>query len=334
MNQKKLKNKENVKRSKRIIRSSLSGKIINGKEVILVEEVQDYVKKMGYVLREVNLIRANMIAVLIFAIALVFVSPYASAQISYDALNGDGAFDNLHNIDSWDKNHIGDGGYDRDTYWTYGGASSLRIYTDLANNPVQREALSTFSKNFIIEDRTYTFYLIADLLSSPLQSQSTLRVDEVYLMINEINKTAILTFAFHKNWGNVYTPEKNILKIIIEDDDGIEYLVYHNSTLANMKGIGFHNEIDVSSIINFEPKAVGLFELDLTQTNNIIFLLLFLALGTFLLYKGVVLWSGFVYVLAGSIMLFNNVNLIISIFFITIGVLIIFSPTKQKGGGI
>jgi hypothetical protein len=39
---------ENHKRSKKLIRSDLSGKIINGHSVILTEEAIDYVKKKGY----------------------------------------------------------------------------------------------------------------------------------------------------------------------------------------------------------------------------------------------------------------------------------------------
>lgn len=38
------------KRNKKLIRSDLSGKIINGKSVILTEEAIEYVKQMGYVI--------------------------------------------------------------------------------------------------------------------------------------------------------------------------------------------------------------------------------------------------------------------------------------------
>lgn len=38
-------------KSKNTIRSALSGKIINGREVILTSEAVEYVKKMGYIVR-------------------------------------------------------------------------------------------------------------------------------------------------------------------------------------------------------------------------------------------------------------------------------------------
>lgn len=37
-----------TKRNKTLIRSDLSGKVVNGKSVILTEEAIEYVKQMGY----------------------------------------------------------------------------------------------------------------------------------------------------------------------------------------------------------------------------------------------------------------------------------------------
>lgn len=41
-----------TKKKRNLIRSSLSGKIINGKEVIMAEEAEEYLKKMGYEIKK------------------------------------------------------------------------------------------------------------------------------------------------------------------------------------------------------------------------------------------------------------------------------------------
>jgi len=43
-----MKQKQKHKRNKRIVRSALTGKVINGSEVIKVNEVVEYAKKLGY----------------------------------------------------------------------------------------------------------------------------------------------------------------------------------------------------------------------------------------------------------------------------------------------
>ena len=44
-------NHKNFKRNKNLIRSALTGRIINGKECILTEEAPEYLKKMGYIVK-------------------------------------------------------------------------------------------------------------------------------------------------------------------------------------------------------------------------------------------------------------------------------------------
>jgi hypothetical protein len=60
-------NKKIIKRNKNLLRSEYSGKIINGKGAILVEEVEEYLIKKGY-----KIISPEM-KIAVFSLSITFI---------------------------------------------------------------------------------------------------------------------------------------------------------------------------------------------------------------------------------------------------------------------
>jgi hypothetical protein len=74
-------NKKNHKRNKNLIRSTLTGKIINGREAILTEEAIEYVRKMGYIVKPLSQVYAKAALLSIgFMLSLGLLIPLVSAQ--------------------------------------------------------------------------------------------------------------------------------------------------------------------------------------------------------------------------------------------------------------
>lgn len=70
------------KEKKNAVRSALTGRIINGREVILTEEALDYVKKMGYTVRppmSTLFVKNVMSSIILFLSFLLIVIPAVSA---------------------------------------------------------------------------------------------------------------------------------------------------------------------------------------------------------------------------------------------------------------
>jgi len=76
-----MKQKQKHKRNKRIVRSALTGKVINGSEVIKVNEVVEYAKKLGYTVISPRLVASIHIFTTIFLVlgALILFMPFTSA---------------------------------------------------------------------------------------------------------------------------------------------------------------------------------------------------------------------------------------------------------------
>lgn len=74
--------KNNFKRNKNLQRSALSGKIINGREVIMTEEAIEYVKKMGYIVKSYNQVyaKASLLSMGFIIFLAIFLVPLISAQ--------------------------------------------------------------------------------------------------------------------------------------------------------------------------------------------------------------------------------------------------------------
>lgn len=77
----------NKNRKKNKMRSALSGRIINGKEVILVSEAKEYLKKQGYEIRMQKPLTTAFIFGLMFLSMTLLLVPFTSAitgVFSYD----------------------------------------------------------------------------------------------------------------------------------------------------------------------------------------------------------------------------------------------------------
>jgi len=73
---------KSIKRNKNIQRSALSGKIVNGREVVMTEEAIEYVKKLGYIVKSYNQVyaKAGLLAMGFIMCFAIFLIPLISAQ--------------------------------------------------------------------------------------------------------------------------------------------------------------------------------------------------------------------------------------------------------------
>src|SRR3989304_8502106 len=74
--------RNNLHKRKNVIRSALSGKIINGREVVLTEEAIEYVKKMGLIVEKPfgKILEKAIGFIFFFLLITPLISPLISAQ--------------------------------------------------------------------------------------------------------------------------------------------------------------------------------------------------------------------------------------------------------------
>lgn len=335
--------KNHKRKDKNQKRCIFSNKLVSNKDVVIVEYAPDYVRKMGFEIKKANakeIIRRLCLFTILFSFFTLSFLAIVSAQelingeeepkllelTPIDLLNGNGAFDTYLQFEDWLQSSSGTGTITHDTAYYYAGGGSLRIATTTGTNLMfNGNATEYFSFN----NSVYGLKLECDLANTNNPNSATYcNFDEVYL-INEGNNTN-LSFIWSKNYLSTSLPTKNILNVWLLKEGQNDILLFNNSALTF--ATWNTQTIDVSEYFPYteiEPEEQSIFYIDFDKTINIIvFILIFIVGGLFYFLK-LKEFTAFIFFLEGLMLLFNDINIILSLFLISLGILIGFERSNE-----
>ena len=271
-----------TEKKRNIKRSSLSGKIINGKEVILVEEAKDYVIKQGYEVKiptkeKIDRIVASFfvsLGLFIFVvIAMMTMVSASSFEVDYQHTNLDMSFSSGSEIDLGENTTI-----------------QVSLFHNITGAPVTNS--SAYCEFYLYNSNQESVILERTGLNNLTYDSS-------------LNNFQVLILS-----GN-FTEEGNyfyVLPCFLNDGTG-------SARITNFVEVG-------------EVEEVGLLVMDFSKIKNQIILGVVLLITMIIYIKKQFLLAGFVIFILGVLFALNNINVVISMIVMAIGLLMM---TQEEG---
>lgn len=215
---------------------------------------------------------------------------------------------------------------------TIGGQTENVRNSGFGNFSGKIDQVKHFDQNLSVLDRSNLFLENVSLTAINVTLNSPANASTISTNFTDLNASTNTTadnITFYSNASGTFTID------FINATNGTDY-IFNFSNYTNSSFVVWNAYACVSSICDFSannytfnilitiaPPTTSIFAIDLSQLSGLAILFIMFAFAIFLAFMKMQLWSGFVFMLLGIVILASGGNVIVSIIFIFAGIVMI-----------